>query len=109
MPHHRKNFIKKLFEKFLVQDSDRYQNHIDCFLDHAVPLQKISSKCIRDFLSNLAYRQTDRDKNITSFIQLRPQQCVVIIAMMIVICRHSIRPATVQVNIEALAEVILAI
>ena len=52
-------------------DPDRHQNCITWSLSHALPLQKISSKSVHKFASNLTDRQTDRQtdrtKNITSF------------------------------------------
>jgi len=60
-------------------DPDRHQNCITWSLSHALPLQKISSKSVHKFASNLMDRQTnrqtnrqtdsqtDRTKNITSF------------------------------------------
>ena len=52
-------------------DPDRHQNCITWSLSHALPLQKISSKSIHKFASNLTDRQTDtqtdRTENITSF------------------------------------------
>jgi len=57
------------------RDSDRHQNCITWSLSHALPLQKISSKSVHKFASNLTDRETDkqtdrqtyRTKNITSF------------------------------------------
>ena len=43
---------------------DRHQRLIDCSLGHHAPLlQKFSLKSVRNFLSNLADRQTDRQTN----------------------------------------------
>ena len=53
------------------RDPDRHQNCITWSLSHALSLQKISSKSIHKFVSNLmnrqTNRQTDRTENITSF------------------------------------------
>jgi len=42
------------------RDPDRHQNCITWSLSHAPPLQKISSKSIHKFASNLTDRQTNR-------------------------------------------------
>ena len=53
------------------RDPDRHQNCITWSLSHALLLQKISSKSVHKFASNLTdrqtNRQTDRTKHITSF------------------------------------------
>jgi len=53
------------------RDPDRHQNCMTWSLSHALPLQKISSKSVHKFASNLTDkqtdRQTDRTENITSF------------------------------------------
>jgi len=45
------------------RDPDRHQNCITWSLSHALPLQKISSKSVHKFASNLTDRQTDRQTN----------------------------------------------
>ena len=44
----------------LKRDPDRHQNCITWSLSHALPLQKISSKSVHKFASNLTDRQTNR-------------------------------------------------
>ena len=44
-------------------DPDRYQNLITCSFYHPGPLHKISAQCIDNFLSNVANRQTDKQKH----------------------------------------------
>ena len=41
-------------------DPDRFQNLITCSFSHPKPLHKISLQSVRNFLSNIADRQTDR-------------------------------------------------
>ena len=57
------------------RDPDRHQNCITWSLNHALPLQKISSKSVHKFASNptdrQTNRQTDRTKNITSAVNRR--------------------------------------
>jgi len=60
-------FHQKFFKN---SDPDRDQNLIRCSLGQAPP-PKISSKSVHNFLSNLAYRQTDEGKNRTSFFRRR--------------------------------------
>ena len=47
----------------LKPDPDRHQNCITWSLSHALPLQKISSKSVHKFASNLTDRQTNRQTN----------------------------------------------
>ena len=57
------------------RDPDRHQNCTTWSVSHALPLQKISSKSVHKFASNLTDRQTDRQtdgqtdrtENTTSF------------------------------------------
>jgi len=42
------------------RNPDHHQNVITWSLGHTTPLQKISSKSVHNFLSNLSDRQTDR-------------------------------------------------
>ena len=42
------------------RDPDRHQNCITWSLSHALPLQKVSSKSVHKFASNLTDRQTNR-------------------------------------------------
>ena len=84
------------------RDPDRHQNCITWSLSHALPLEKILSKSVNKFASNPTDRQTngqtDRTKNITSFIgggnemhrqqncPLRLDICVNTVKMQDVIC-----------------------
>ena len=62
-----------LFAHLLIlQYPDHHQNLISSSLYYSGPLHKISSQSVRNFLSNVVHRQTDkltnqRYQNITSF------------------------------------------
>ena len=55
----------------ILQYPDHHQNLISSSLYYSGPVHKISSQSVRNFLSNVVHRQTDKltsaTKNITSF------------------------------------------
>ena len=50
---------------FIVEDPDHSQNLISTLLSHPRPIHKISLQFIHNFLSNVVYKQTDGQTDIS--------------------------------------------
>ena len=64
-------FVLKNLRFILTCDANRHQNVITWFLGHALPLQEISSKSVRNFFSVIrrADKQTDKQTEVKHLLR----------------------------------------